>query len=140
MIKVVLDTVIIVRSLINPYGRWGELVFKYFDSYQLFVSRKVVEEILEVLQRPELTSKFRTEKNLDFPRVVELLGQAEVVKITEPQSGSRDPKDNKFLATADAALADYLVTEDEDLLILKKHGATKIVDSLEFLRVLEKSV
>src|SRR3989338_5327249 len=114
MIKVVLDTVIIVRSLINPYGRWGELVFKYFDSYQLFVSQKVVEEILEVLQRPELVSKFWSMKNLDYSKVIELLGRAEVVEITDSYSGSRDPKDNKFLATAAVARADYLVTEDED--------------------------
>ncbi|TSC88197.1 MAG: PilT protein domain-containing protein [Microgenomates group bacterium Gr01-1014_16] len=140
MIRVVLDTVVFVRSLINPYGRWGELVFKYFDAYQLFVSREVVGEILEVLQRPELTLKFRPMKNLDYSRVIELLGQAEVVEITESYSGSRDHKDDKFLATADAARADYLVTEDEDLLVLKKHGVTKIIDSLEFLRILEKSV
>ena len=138
MIRVVLDTVVFVRCLINPHGRWGELVFKYFDSYRLFVSRQVVEEILEVLQRPELTSRFRTIEKWDYSRIIELLGEAEVVETTGINLGSRDPKDNKFLVTADAARADYLVTEDEDLLVLEKYGDIKIVDSLEFLRVLEK--
>ena len=60
MIKAVFDTVVFVRSLINPYGRWGELVFSYHDRYQLVVSKELVEEYLEVLHRPELTGKFKT--------------------------------------------------------------------------------
>lgn len=136
MIRVVLDTVVFVRSLINPHGRWGELVFKYSKSYQLFVSRPVVEEILEVLQRPELSRKFRTLEDMDYSKIIESIGEAESVDISGTGSGSRDPKDNKFLATADAAKADYLVTEDEDLLVLKQYHKVKIVDSLEFLRVL----
>lgn len=136
MIRVVLDTVVFVRSLINPHGRWGELVFKYSKSYQLFVSRPVVEEILEVLQRPELSRKFRTLEDMDYSKIIESIGEAESVDISRTGSGSRDPKDNKFLATADAAKADYLVTEDEDLLVLKQYHKVKIVDSLEFLRVL----
>lgn len=140
MIRVVLDTVVFVRSLINPHGRWGELVFKYFESYQLFVSQPVVEEILEVLQRSELSRKFRALEEMDYSKIVRLIGEAESVDISGTGLGSRDPKDNKFLSTADAAKADYLVTEDEDLLVLKQYRGTKIVDSLEFLRALEKSV
>lgn len=138
MIRVVLDTVVFVRSLINPHGRWGELVFKHFESYQLFVSQPVVAEILEVLQRPELSRKFRALEKMNYSKIVELIGEAESVDISGTGSGSRDPKDNKFLATADTAKADFLVTEDEDLLVLKQYRGVKIVDSLEFLRVLEK--
>ena len=139
MIKAVFDTVVFVRSLINPYGRWGELVFKYPDKYQLFVSQPIVEEYLEVLHRPELTGKFKTLLALDLEKIIELVGQAPVVNISTIASASRDQKDNKFLATASSAGADYLVSEDKDLLDLKEYRGTKIISALDFLYILDKT-
>ena len=46
----------------------------------------------------------------------------------------RDPKDDKFLATAMAGEADYLVSEDRDLLDLGEHQGIKIVDVATFLK------
>jgi hypothetical protein len=53
---------------------------------------------------------------------------------SEPQA-SRDAKDNKFLAAAEAAKADYLVSEDRDLLDLTEHQGTRIIPAHEFLQV-----
>ena len=50
---------------------------------------------------------------------------------------SRDPKDDVFLACALAADADVLITGDQDLLVLKLHGRTRILTAAEFLEVLE---
>lgn len=136
MVKAVFDTVVLVRSLINPFGRWGELIFSYRSKYRLFVSRQVVEEYLDVLHRQELTKKFQTLNNLDLRKIIELIGQAPSVEISTIPKVSRDPKDNKFLATAKASKADYLVTEDRDLLDLKEYMGTKIVTALEFLHIL----
>lgn len=138
MLRVVFDTVVFVRSLINPYGVWGKLVFDYYQTYQLFVSKPVVTEIVEVLQRPELTTKFRTLKAMDISTTIVLLGQARVVEVEEIPNISRDPQDDKFLATALAANADYLVSEDKDLLILKEYRGVKIVAATTFVRILEK--
>jgi len=52
---------------------------------------------------------------------------------------SRDPKDNPFLACAVAARADYLVSNDRDLLVLKKPFGISIVTPVQFLRVLERA-
>lgn len=136
MTRAVFDTVVFVRSLINPYGRWGELVFSYQDSYQLFVSQQIVEEYLEVLHRPELAKKFKALTNLDLAKIIDLVGQAPLVEISTIPTASRDPKDNKFLACAQAAKADYLVTEDRDLLDIGEYQDTKIVTALEFLHIL----
>ncbi|MGH2470246.1 MAG: hypothetical protein ACRDGF_09235, partial [Chloroflexota bacterium] len=70
----------LVRSLINPHSRAGRLVFSHFDRYRLFVSEPVVREMLEVLRRPELTRKFRSLETLDLRKVIERLGEAEVVE------------------------------------------------------------
>lgn len=139
MLKIVIDTVVFVRSLINPHSQCGKIVFFHSQAYQLFISEAIVTEILEVLRRPELTVKFHTLENMDFSEIIDLLGQAQAVKIPEILYISRDPKDNKFLATAVASGADYIVSEDEDLLDLKEYRGVKIIKAGTFLQILEKS-
>ena len=52
---------------------------------------------------------------------------------------SRDPKDNKFLALAVSGQADYLITGDKDLLVLKSIGAIPIVSPAEFLAKIKET-
>ncbi|MGH2519845.1 MAG: putative toxin-antitoxin system toxin component, PIN family [Chloroflexota bacterium] len=136
MHRVVFDTVLLVRSLINPHRRAGRLVFYNIFRLRLFVSEPVVREMLEVLRRPELTRKFRSLETLDLRKVIERLGEAEVVEIEPIPGVSRDSKDDKFLATAVAAGANYLVSEDEDLLVLENHQGVQVVNIAAFLAVL----
>ncbi len=103
----------------------------------MVVSQPVLAEILQVLGRPELTMKFRRIAGLDLSRVIELISQVDVVEIGNIKPVSRDPKDNKFLATAKAALASYIVSEDNDLLTLKEYEGAKIVTAATFLGILE---
>lgn len=137
MVNVVFDTVVFVRSLINPHNFCGRALFQSFSQYRLFVSQPVVMEILEVLHRDELTRKFRSLAGLDLAKVIDLVGQAEVVEIPVIPLVSRDVKDNKFLATAEEAGAKYLVSQDEDLTDLKEYHGIQIVTCEEFLQVLE---
>jgi putative PIN family toxin of toxin-antitoxin system len=139
MLRVVFDTVVFVRSLINPYSFYGQIVFRDFSRYRLFVSQPVITELIEVLHRPELRRKFRTLAQLDVARVIELVGQAEAVEFTPLASVSRDPKDDKFLATAVAARADYLVSEDQDLLVLQTYHGLQIVTCEAFLELLQRT-
>src|SRR5436190_23118012 len=103
--KVVFDTVIFVRGLINPHGKWGRLVFAHSEGYELIISEPIATEILEVLHRPELRSKFRSLESLDVAAVIALLGQSAAVDVLFVPPVSRDPKDDKFLATTAAARA-----------------------------------
>jgi uncharacterized protein len=134
---VVFDTVVFVRSLINPHSFWGRLVFEHSHEYRLFLTPQTLREYVEVLQRPELTSKFTTFKDIDVARLPEIFQQAEVVTPKSEPQVSRDFKDNKFLAAAEAATADYLVSEDRDLLDLTEHEGTRIITAYEFLQILE---
>jgi uncharacterized protein len=139
MPRVVFDTVIFVRALINPYGRWGELVFSHSDRYCVILSRPIVEEVLEVLSRSRLSEKFRVTPTRGMPAVIALLTEAEIVEPGEEPRVCRDPKDDKFLAAAASAHANYIVTEDDDLLVLGEYRGTKIIDSLTFLEMLRRS-
>ena len=55
-----------------------------------------------------------------------------------PLSGklSRDPDDNLFVATAIAAGAEYLATQDRDLLVLEKPFGVAIVTPVQLVRIL----
>src|SRR5581483_10448964 len=134
----VFDTVVFVRSLLNPRSRWGRLVFEYHDSYRLVVSTPVVGEMLDVLHRSGLQNKFSVLAGRDINWVLERIGRAEIVEIEEIPSVSRDRNDDKFLATALAAQADYIVSEDRDLLDLRGYQGIQIVDTETFLGILDQ--
>lgn len=134
--KVVFDTVIFVRSLLNPYSRYGQLVFSFSDEYTLVVSEPIAREVLEVLSRPQITRKFRFVEGMDMTRILDLLSQAELVEVTDIPPVSRDPKDDKFLATASVAGVEYVISEDRDLLDLIEYEGIKIVDATTLLRAL----
>jgi putative PIN family toxin of toxin-antitoxin system len=49
---------------------------------------------------------------------------------------SRDPKDNVFVMTAVAAAAEYLVTQDRDLLVLEKPFGVAVITPVQLVRKL----
>jgi len=138
MHRVTFDTVVFVRSLMSPYGWWARLVFDYADRYTLVVSEPVVKELTEVLHRPALTRKYRPLATRSISTILSLLAAAEWVDTPDIPPVSRDPKDDKFLATAKAGQADYLVSEDRDLLDLDEYEGIQIITAEEFLHILEE--
>jgi putative PIN family toxin of toxin-antitoxin system len=136
MLKAVLDTNVFLRALINPHSRCGRLLSDFAEDYVIVLSPAIIREILEVLHRPTLRDKFPQISQLDVTRMISLFAQAEVVEPTSVPSISRDPGDDKFLACARSATADYLVTEDKDLLILESYEGTRICQPAEFIAVL----
>lgn len=135
--RVVLDTVVFVRALINPHSACGRIVSASAERFELVVSEPVLREILEVLVRPELTRKFAGLATLDRPAILALLSQATVVSIDNFPAVSRDPNDGKFLATARAADAAYLFSADRHLLTLGTYEGTTILDCMAFVATLE---
>ncbi len=51
---------------------------------------------------------------------------------------SRDPADDKFLAAAVEGKAEYVVTGDKDLLVLKAYRRVEIVTPGRFVRILAR--
>ena len=91
----------------------------------------------EVFSRPSLARKLNGIVGLDREAVIRVIEAATYVEPEHTPAVSRDPKDDKFLAAAMAATADYLVSEDNDLLVLGTYNATEIVTAAAFLRVLD---
>jgi putative PIN family toxin of toxin-antitoxin system len=139
MLRVVFDTVVFVRALLNQNSLYGRLVFGQLGHYQLYLSTPLVIEILQVLARDELVGKLERRRGAYVYVVAGLLDvfqRALSVEIPSIAAVSRDPKDDKILATAKAAAADYLVSEDQDLLVLGTYEGIRIVNAPTFVRIL----
>src|SRR5215217_5344306 len=59
MLRVVFDTVVFVRALLNLRSVPGRVVFHYADRYQLILSTPLVVEILRVMARDEIVGKLQ---------------------------------------------------------------------------------
>jgi uncharacterized protein len=113
---VVLDTNVLIAYYLNKKKDSANskvfLLWRTRRRLQLVVSDDVVTEYLEVLQRlgvPEVRID-RLEERIRSRQTVSYINLG--VRPTE----SRDPDDNLMLATAAAGRAQYLVTNDRDLL------------------------
>lgn len=135
--KVVIDSVVLVRSLIGPYRWWSRLIFDYPDRYELVVSPLIVAEYLEVVHRPRLLRKFHAVATRDLGTILTMIANASVVEPVTTPAICRDPGDDKFLAAAQAGGARFIVSEDLDLLDLGSYGKTAIISAEAFLRILD---
>ncbi len=135
--KAVFDTVILVRSLLDPYGWSGTIVFDRSGAYEAIVAPDIVAEYLEVLRRPALVRKFRAAGTRDLGAVLQFIAKASAVQPLAMVRVCRDPADDKFLAAALAGSARFIVSEDKDLLDLGSYEGIQIVSAGAFLRVLE---
>ena len=136
MIRAVFDTNVFLRALINPHSRCDRLLDELVADYELVLSPAIIRKVLEVLHRPRLREKFPSITQLDVARIISLCEQARVVEPSGVPPVARDPADDKFLACARAAGADFLVTEDKDLLIREVYADTRICRPAEFLELL----
>ena len=63
-----------------------------------------------------------------------VIPQIKRVKLKSNVTGSRDVKDNYLLSLSLDGRADYLLTGDLDLLVLRKTGSTQIMTLADFLK------
>ena len=135
--RVVVDTVVFVRALINPKGRWERLLFDLSDRFVIVLSPDIIKEILSVLYRPALRRRFpQMAEPPHLERVLALLQAADVVEPEEEVTVCRYAADDKFFACALAGNAQYIVTEDKDILAVGEYRGVRPVTATEFMRLL----
>jgi putative PIN family toxin of toxin-antitoxin system len=110
MIRVVIDTNILVSALLQPESRPAAvLMLALSGEVQLCVSDAVFAEYDEVIRRPHLKRSPDVIENT--LQSVRRLGHW--VKPDVRVAACVDPDDNIFLECAEAARADYLVTGNQ---------------------------
>ena len=134
--RVVVDTNVFISILIRPGNTFLPLV-DYIDLHAtILYSTETMTELVDVLRRQKFAKYTTAEDVAAF--VTWVADAGEFVTVEEPVIGSRDPKDNKFLALAVAGKADYLVSGDKDLLVLGHIGATPILSPTDFLAAVNR--
>jgi putative PIN family toxin of toxin-antitoxin system len=137
MIKAVVDTNILIHALIKPQGSVGLIVMRLrHGAYALVYSPPLLDELIAKLSLPRIRVKYQIELE-DIEALVALIVlRGERVLPTRRVKVCRDPDDNLVIETALAGEADYIVTGDDDLLVLKRYESVHIATPRSFLSVL----
>lgn len=129
--RFVFDTNVTISALMSPKS----IPRQAFDIAQLsgifLVSAESILELNEVLSRKRFERYFSTEERLQF--ISKFFTDAEIVEIKESIKTCRDPKDDKFLELAVNGSANFIITGDQDLLVLHPFRDIKIITPNELL-------
>ncbi len=137
--RAVVDTNVLVRSVIRPQGTVGPVLLRLrHGEYTLLYARSLLEELIDVLNRPRIRQKYGL-SGQDIQTILGLiLLRGEEVTPVECITACRDPKDDKFLEVAVAGRADAIVSGDQDLLVLHPYEGIPIIPPRLFLRMLDQ--
>jgi len=143
--RAVLDTNLVVRILISPFGVTSRLLVALTEqAFQIVTSETLLEELVDVLQYPRL-QKHAPFSSQDLRRIITALRHVALVVPGHYQELDKVPsdfKDNIVVGCALESGAEYIVTDDRrDLLPLKVircagYRPVQIVSPLAFLRLL----
>ncbi len=133
-IKVIIDTNLWISFLIGKQlANLKTLLIE--QTIKPIFSQQLLDEIRLVTQRPKLQKYFppaKVKELLDFLMIV-----GSCIEIQSSVNICRDAKDNYLLALAKDSQANFLITGDQDLLILQQFELTKIVTYQEFLQEID---
>jgi putative PIN family toxin of toxin-antitoxin system len=127
--RIIIDTNIFVIALI---GKGSPKLTEWLadKKFILLFSEESYSELIEVIKRPKFKKLFTSERIITLLDLLEKI--IEIVEVKSKTDICRDKKDNFLLNLAKDGFADYLITEDLDLLEIKKYFKTKIVKYKQF--------
>jgi uncharacterized protein len=129
--KVILDTNLWISFLITKqFSGIDDLIIG--GKIKLIFSKESIEEFLTVAKREKFRKFFSDHDITYLLRLFDHYGKLTDVSIDVTEC--RDLKDNFLLSLAVESKSDYLVTGDNDLLILKKIKNTKILNWTDFIK------
>ena len=134
--KIVLDSNIFISSFYwagNP-RKVFERVTNGFD--ELFITEEIIKEIVSVMSK----NKFDTnsEEINEYVKIIESYS-IKILSKNIPKDISRDKDDNKILQCGIDGNVEYIVTGDDDLLVLKEYKKIKILKPKEYLEIVKSA-
>lgn len=130
-LKVILDTNIWISYLISKtFSKLDKHITK--GNIRLIFSEESLTELLDVISRPKFKTHFT---HSDIVELFDLMDQyGTLVNVKSKVYVCRDRKDDFWLELAKDSNADYIVTGDEDLLVIENFGKTKITTFKDFMQ------
>ena len=136
MLRIVIDTNVIVSSIISKKGAPAQLMDAWSDHiFDIVVSEAIIREVERVLLESHLKQVF----NITEERITRLIGMLSEDGILVPGTADvhgsvpTDPTDEMFLAAALDGNAEVLVSGDKHLLNLESYGGVVIITARQLL-------
>ena len=124
--RVVLDTNSWISNYIRPHslvaGRLEQLLNNV--GVELLFSAELRDEILRVISRTKFSRFISPDELLTYCKQVKGF---KLTTVVSEVAACRDPNDNFLLALCQDGHADFLITGDQDLLVLERFGPTRIL-------------
>ena len=132
-IRIVLDSNVLLSAALFRQSSPRQALDKAAVSGQILMSSEIIGELEDIFNRPKFdkysSKQVRNEFLNDFLTVVENVEIAQKIAIC------RDRKDDKFLELAVNGKADYIITGDQDLLVLHPFRNIEIISVSEYLKL-----
>jgi hypothetical protein len=130
ILRVVIDTNIWISFLITKdFSKLDKIIFT--QKCTLVFSDELLAEFLEVSKRPKFRRFF---PQSDIEELLETIEEyADFITVASKIEVCSDPKDNFLLSLSLDGKADFLLTGDNDLLVLGDFEGTKITTLSNFL-------
>jgi putative PIN family toxin of toxin-antitoxin system len=128
-VRAVFDTNVLIAAFLTEGLCSGLLIRARKQAFNLVLCDDIIREFEGVLSR-----KFKL-ASADISEILSIVSEAasEIIhKLGPIPNICRDPNDDMIIACAIDAAADYIVTGDEDLLILKRYKDIVIINPRNF--------
>jgi putative PIN family toxin of toxin-antitoxin system len=127
--RIIIDTNIWVHFLITKQFAFLDGLLEN-GEVRLIFSEELLSEFIEVVKRPKLSKYFSDD---DLKMLLELIEQyADFISVDSNVQVCRDVNDNFLLSLAKDSSANYLITGDNDLLVLNQFEKTRIITIAEY--------
>ena len=129
--RFVIDTNTIISGILLPHSVPGRLLRFLTEHATLIFSPATRDELLDVISR----EKFDRYVAADIREraIAILVRDGEIVSPRRFFHICRDPRDNKFLDAAHAGKADFLISGDHDLIVLREFEGIPILTARQYL-------
>src|SRR5438093_9619683 len=134
VIRAVVDANVLISSVIAPLGPSRRIFDAWRDgTFVLVTSAGLLEEVSRRLAHPRIAKRYSITSE-DRIAVLGLLeAYATIARGRREVAVTRDPTDDKVIAAAIEAGAQYIVTGDKDLLTVGEYEGVAIVSPARFL-------
>jgi putative PIN family toxin of toxin-antitoxin system len=127
----VLDTNLLISAILVTGSTSQQVFDKAIEAGKILQSQATLEEIATVILRPKFNKYLTlTERELFLKK---LRAEAQIIDVAITITECRDAKDNKFLELAISGNADYIISGDDDLLVLHPFRGIPILAPRLFL-------